>query len=88
MELIPLIKLKKRKVIGFNKSDLKDILKDIKDDEKIYILDFDGIERDKPNFCTFQRISGSYELWVDFGPRNLGDVVDAVMYGYCSLLER
>ena len=88
MELIPLIKLKKRKVIGFNKSDLKDILKDIKDDEKIYILDFDGIERDKPNFCTFQRISGSYELWVDFGPRNLGDVVDAVMAGASSITLR
>ncbi len=88
MEIIPLIKLKKRKILGHPESFLKDVLKEINENEKIYILDLDGIEKDKPNFCTFQRLSSSYDLWVDFGPRNLGDVVDAVMAGANTITLR
>jgi len=88
MEIVPLIKLKKRKILGYPKSFLKDILKEINEDEKIYILDLDGIEKDKPNFCTFQSLSDSYDLWVDFGPRNLGDVVDAVLAGANTITLR
>jgi len=88
MEIVPLIKLKKRKILGYPASFLKDILKEINEDEKIYILDLDGIEKDKPNFCTFQSLSDSYDLWVDFGPRNLGDVVDAVLAGANTITLR
>jgi hypothetical protein len=88
MDIIPLIRFKKRKIPGYPKNFLKEILKDIKENEKIYILDLDGIEKDKPNLCTFQRISSSYELWVDFGPRNLGDIVDAVMAGATNITLR
>lgn len=88
MEIIPLIKLKKREIQGYSKPFIKDILKEINENEKIYILDLDGIEKDKPNLCTFQRLSSSYDLWVDFGPRNLGDIVDAVMAGATSITLR
>ncbi len=88
MEIIPLIKLKKRKLLDHPKSSLKEILKEIDENEKIYILDLDGIEKDKPNLCTFQRLSDSYDLWVDFGPRNIGDIVDAVMAGTTAITLR
>ncbi|KYK29779.1 hypothetical protein AYK20_00150 [Thermoplasmatales archaeon SG8-52-1] len=88
MENIPLIKLKKRKVLGHNNSSFKNILEKFNENEKIYILDFDGIEKNKPNLCTFQRLSHSYNLWVDFAPRNLGDVVDAVMAGATAITLR
>jgi len=88
MEIIPLIKLKKQKVQGYPISFLKELLKNLEENEKIYILDLDGIEKDKPNLCTFQRLSGSYDLWVDFGPKNLGDIVDAVMAGANAITLR
>jgi len=79
MNIIPLIKIKKRKVLGSLSE--KEIFEKIPGNQKIYIYDFDGIEKDKPNLCSFQRISTDYELWVDYGPRNLGDVVDGFMTG-------
>lgn len=88
MEIIPIIKLKKRKILGHLKSSLKETLKEIDENEKIYILDLDGIEKYKPNFCTFQKLSDSYDLWVDFGPRNIGDIVDAVMAGTTAMTVR
>jgi hypothetical protein len=88
MEIIPLIKLKKRKILDYPKTFLKDIKDQIDQDEKVYILDFDGIDKNKPNLCTIQRFSSSFDLWVDFGPKNLGDVVDAVMAGATAITLR
>jgi len=86
MEIIPLITMKKRKIAEDAPSG--NILDKIKDDSILYILDLDGIEKDKPNLCTFQRLSPLYELWVDFGPRDLGDVVDAFMAGATMITLR
>ena len=52
-------------------------------------MDIDGIEKDKPNLCTYQRLAGVIDFWVDSGPRDLGDVVDATMSGAaCITLRR
>lgn len=88
MEIIPLIKLKKRKIIDTNSSLTDNILEQIDEEQVIYILDIDGIEKDKPNLCTYQRLSKSHALWVDNGPRNLGDVVDAFMAGATRITIR
>ena len=91
MNLVPLIQMKKRKIYvdeGKNPIGYKEFLKKFEEDKKIYILDWDGIEKDKPNLCTFQRLSPLYELWVDFGPRDLGDVVDAFLAGATEITLR
>ena len=91
MDLIPLIYMKKRKIhVEKTQSPVthKEFLKQIEGEKKIYIFDLDGIEKDKPNLCTYQRLSGSYDLWVDFGPRTLGDVVDATMAGATDITLR
>ena len=77
MEIIPVIKMERRKILGENTKQLLEKL----ENKVVYILDLDGIEKDKPNLCTFQRMASSYDLWLDFGPRDLGDVVDAFMAG-------
>ena len=87
MELLPLIRLK-RKILVESSYSLEDIIEKSDRYEKIYILDLDGIERDKPNLCTYQRLSASHDLWVDNGPRNLGDVVDAFMAGATDITIR
>jgi hypothetical protein len=79
MNIIPLLKMKKRKILSSITE--KDISNTMEDDEDLYILDYDGIEKDKPNLCTYQKYSGNYKLWVDYGPRNIGDVVDVFMSG-------
>ena len=91
MDLIPLIYMKKRKIhVEKTQSSitLKEFLKQVEGEKKIYIFDLDGIEKDKPNLCTYQRLSGSHELWVDNGPRNLGDIVDATMAGATDITLR
>lgn len=91
MDLIPLIHMKNRKIHIENKGEpvsLDELLNIIKGEKKIYILDWDGIEKDKPNLCTYQRMPDSYELWIDFGPRNIGDIVDATMAGATNITLR
>jgi hypothetical protein len=80
MEIIPLISMKNRKILEKG-PNFKQKLEEIGENNIIYILDIEGIETDKPNLCTFQKMSKDYEIWVDNGPRNLGDVVDVFMAG-------
>jgi len=89
MEIIPLITLKRRTILDTNQktSETKEI-KQLPEDEKIYILDLDGIEKDKPNLCLFQNISNKYNLWIDSQPVDLGDTVDSFMAGASSITIR
>jgi hypothetical protein len=81
MELIPLIKLDKQITINKIPTFLENIKGEINEGDKIYLLDNNGIEKNKPNLCTYQRLSKDYNIWVDNGPRNLGDIVDVFMTG-------
>jgi len=90
MEIIPLINLKKGKMVEpkyLENVSLNELLEQFKDD-KLYILDHDGIEKNKPNLCLYQKLSKHHELWVDAGPQALGDVVDSVIAGANSITIR
>lgn len=91
METVPLIHFNKRKMYDEEKGDilsLNDVLDRVNKEEEIYFLDIDGIEKDKPNLCTYQRISEHCKIWADTGPRVLGDVVDVVMAGAANITVR
>jgi len=91
MEIIPLVYMKDRKTHLEEKGDpssLKETLEKIDEGQNIYFLDIDGLEKNKPNFCTYQRLSGRHNMWLDVGPRVLGDVVDAVMAGATCIIVR
>lgn len=66
---------------------LNELLERFKGD-KLYILDHDGIEKNKPNLCLYQKLSKHHELWVDAGIQVLGDVVDSVIAGASSITIR
>jgi len=87
MEIIPCITLKNYNTIN-NSVTPENISNYIKEGEKLYILDLDGIEKNKTNFELYQKISSSYDLWIDCGPRNIGDVVDIFMIGATSITIR
>lgn len=65
-----------------------EILEQVDKDENIYVLDTDGIEKDKPNLCLYQKLSKVHALWVDTGPRVLGDIVDVIMAGATNITVR
>jgi uncharacterized protein related to proFAR isomerase len=90
MEIIPLINLKKGKMVEpkyLENVSLNELLERFKGD-KLYILDHDGIEKNKPNLCLYQKLSKHHELWVDAGIQVLGDVVDSVIAGASSITIR
>jgi len=91
MEIIPLIYVKNRKITIEKEGmalSLDEVLEQISKNKIIYFLDIDGIERDKPNLCSYQRISEHCDIWVDAGPRVLGDIVDYVMAGATRITVR
>jgi len=65
-----------------------EILEHVDKDVNIYVLDIDGIEKDKPNLSLYQDLSKSHVLWVDTGPRVLGDIVDVIMAGATNITIR
>jgi len=91
MKIIPIAYFLKRKLYSEREKfqiSLSDLLSKIKKDSDIYIYDFDGINRNKPNLCSYPKISVQNILWVDNSPRNLGDVVDAVLAGAANITIR
>ncbi len=91
MDIIPLIHLKKRKITieqEERRLHFNEILEQVDKDVNIYVLDTDGIEKDKPNLCLYQKLSKSHALWVDTGPRVLGDIVDVIMAGATNITVR
>ena len=81
MELVPLIKTHKRQIVSDRALTEENILEKIGENGLLYVLDIDGIKKDKPNYCIYQKLSKSFDLWIDCGPRNLEDVVDSFMAG-------
>ena len=91
MKIIPLIYFQKRKIYAEKDKDalsLEELLAYVDKDTELYIYDTDGLERDKPNLCTYPKLAEHCKIWVDWGPRTLGDVVDAVMAGATSMTLR
>ena len=91
MDIIPLIYLKKGKIIVEQEEyhlPFNEILEQVDKDVNIYVLDTDGIEKDKHNLCLYQKLSKSHALWVDTGPRVLGDIVDVIMAGATNITIR
>ena len=86
-----MIHLKKRKIMIEGEEyrpTSNEILEQFDKDVNIYVLDSDGIEKNKPNLCLYQNLSKSHILWVDTGPRVLGDIVDVIMAGAINITVR
>jgi len=91
MKIIPLIYFQKRKIYAEKNSEilsLKELLACIDKDTELYVCDKDGVDKDKPNLCTYPKLAEHCKIWVDWGPRTLGDVVDVVMAGATSITLR
>ena len=90
MEIIPLFHLKRRKIIEPKHASNLPLIKILEryKNKKIYVLDHDGLEKNKPNLCLYQKLSKYHEIWVDAGPQVIGDVVDSVIAGTTNITIR
>ncbi|MEF8878803.1 MAG: hypothetical protein V5A64_00230 [Candidatus Thermoplasmatota archaeon] len=91
MKIIPVIHLQKRKIFDHHNGkniDLEQILSEIKENKELYLLDWDALEKSRPNLCIYQRFSSIFNLWVDSGVQTMGDTVDVLTAGAEKLVFR
>jgi hypothetical protein len=88
MEYVPVFYLSKK----FGKNDVKPMyLRDIMKKHgfsDLYVIDEQGIKLNEPNYSFYQRYSSLFDLWVDTGPRDIGDVVDDIFSGAKRIVIR
>ena len=91
MNTIPLISVKKGKLFDGREGiviSLEDLFKRLKKDTLLYVLDYDGIEHNNPNFDLYQQLTEHCILWIDNGPRRIDDVMDTIMAGATNITLR
>ena len=90
MENIPLLHIKKRKIVNHKNieiSNIESLLEEFKD-KRIYLFDHDGLNKNKPNLCLYQKFSKYHNLWIDAGFRFIGDLYDSIIAGADSITIR
>jgi hypothetical protein len=91
MNIIPLVCLKNTKLFDGKEGNdllLADVTKQVEKDSLLYVLDWDGIERNNPNLEVYQRLAEHCILWIDNGPRRIDDVMDTIMSGATNITIR
>lgn len=91
MNIVPLISLRAGKILDGrqgNPLSIDDLFKRVEKDSMLYVLDYDGIERNNPNLELYQRLTEQCTLWIDNGPRQLDDVMDTIMAGATNITMR
>lgn len=91
MNIIPLVSVRKGQLFDGKEgapSSLEEILGRVQKDSMLYVLDYDGIEANNPNFELYQRLAENCLLWIDNGPRRLDDVMDTIMAGATNITLR
>ena len=84
-ELIPLLLLRGRALLfrEYSKKALSDLSKKLRrrDFEKLYIMDLDGLERNKPQLDIVQRLSDDFGVLYEGGARRGSNIIDFIMAG-------
>jgi hypothetical protein len=91
MNTIPLVSVKKGQLFDGKEGaaiPLEELFKRMKKDTVLYLLDYDGIERNNPNFDLYQQLTEHCILWIDNGPRRIDDVMDTIMAGATNITLR
>ncbi|PNX48741.1 MAG: hypothetical protein BV459_01720 [Thermoplasmata archaeon M11B2D] len=93
MNVIPLVSVKKGVVYDGREQSasvfsLDTLFTRVERETMLYVLDYDGIEHNNPNFELYQRLAERYILWIDNGPRRLDDVMDTIMAGATTITLR
>ncbi len=92
--MIPIIYIKKKKIVDDNGRILKvskeigEVIKSLgKEYGEVYLVDIDGLEKNKADLNLYGKLSHD-SLWIDAGPRFLGDLVDLFVAGASKVTIR
>lgn len=88
MDVIPILHLKQPVLMKGNELTSIREKMDAHSLSSLYIIDEMGIHRNHPQVDFYQKISKIYEIWVDAGPRDVGDIVDIVFAGAKNIVLR
>lgn len=84
-ELIPLLLLRGRTFLfkEYSKKALSEFSKELRRRgfEKLYIMDLDGLERNKPQLDIVQRLSDDFAVLYEGGARRGSNIIDFIMAG-------
>jgi len=84
-EIIPMLLLEGRTFLfkEYSKKALSVLSKDLRrrNFEKLYVMDVDGVERNKPQLDIIQALSDDFSVLYEAGPRRGANVVDLVIAG-------
>jgi hypothetical protein len=84
-EIIPMLLLEGRTIIfkEYSKKALSALSKDLRkrNFEKLYVMDVDGVERNKPQLDVIQLLSDDFSILYEAGPRRGANIVDLVIAG-------
>ena len=88
MDVVPVVHLKQQILFKKKESAAIRALLDEQSLSSVYLYDELGILKNHPQVDFYQKLSKVYELWVDAGPRDVGDIVDTVFAGAKKIVLR
>ncbi len=86
IEVLPVIHAQRGRLVGPDaqpiQEDLREVARRFSDDwEAIYLVDLDGLSRNKAEHALVQELAKSVPVWADAGPRSHKDVMDLLIAG-------
>ncbi len=89
MQLIPAISIRKKRVVITEEGEYLpvgepiEVLRALEKEgyELFYIMDMDGVEKNRMQIPVIERIAAEFRIWLDGGFRTVGDVEDALVLG-------
>ncbi len=89
MEVMPAVSIKRKKVVIIEGDEYVpvgepvDILRNLEKNgyERFYIMDIEGIEKNKMQIPIIDRLASEFTIWLDGGFRKVGEIEDALVLG-------
>ena len=86
LEILPVIHARDGALVGPDAEPLEEDLRQVarrfsRNRDAVYLVDLDGLKRNRPQVGLMQRLSDRVHTWADAGPRNAEDSMDLLMAG-------
>jgi len=83
MERIPLVHVERgQAVVEGERSSAVETLRELRGEhDLVYVVDLDGVRRNRANIDVYKAVSKKAFLWLDAAPRRVEDVIDLVVAG-------
>ncbi len=86
LEVIPVVHARSGELVGPDAEPLDEDLRTVsrrfsREHDALYLVDLDGIRRNRPDVALLQEVGGRVHTWADAGSRSPQDVMDLIIAG-------